>query len=54
MSKMRVVIVLEFDNVKPGSLADEHIVNEVTDECERIRIGFDATECWLDGVKFID
>ena len=52
MSKMQVTIVLEFDGVEPGSPDDERIINEITNECERIRIGFDATDCWLDDAQF--
>ena len=54
MSKMRVTIVLEFDDIQPGSPEDEQIIEEITSECERIQIGFDAQGCWVDDAVYLD
>lgn len=49
---MRVYLAFEFEDVNPGSPEDEQIVDAITQECERMRIAFDARGCWIDDVTF--
>lgn len=53
MSKMRVVVILEFDDVDPGSPEDDNIVNMIGDNCSTIRLEYGASNCWLDDVLFL-
>lgn len=52
MSKMRVVVILEFDDVEPGSPDDEHIVDTITEDTRMLRHDYDASACWVDEVLF--
>jgi hypothetical protein len=45
---MKVLVAFEFDGVDPNSPEADKIVAEITESCETMRIGFDATECWVD------
>ena len=54
MSKMQVFVVLEFDDVEPGSPDDEAILKSVWDACENMRVGFDAQKCHVDHTRFQD
>jgi len=54
---MKVLVAFEFDGVDPNSPEADKIVAEITESCETMRIGFDATECWVDdavGKVFFD
>lgn len=52
MSKMRVVVILEFDDVEPGSPDDEQICNTITEDTRMLRHDYDASACWVDEVLF--
>jgi hypothetical protein len=45
---MRVIVVFDFKYVHPDSEQADKIVEEITESCETMRIGFNATECWVD------
>jgi len=45
---MRVLVTFEFEGVDPDSPEADQIVAEITESCETMRIGFNATECWVD------
>ena len=45
---MRVIVVFEFEGVNPDSEKADQIIEEMTEECETMRIAFDATNCWID------
>jgi hypothetical protein len=47
---MIVYVAFEFEGVDPNSPEADKIVNELTDSCETMRIGFDAMGCWIDDV----
>jgi len=47
---MRAIVIFEFEGVDPNSPEADRIVNELTDSCETMRIGFDAMGCWVDDV----
>jgi hypothetical protein len=50
VSEMRAIVIFEFEGVDPNSPEADKIVNELTDSCETMRIGFDAMGCWVDDV----
>jgi hypothetical protein len=52
MSKMRVVVILEFDDVEPGSPEDGNIVDTITEDTRMLRHDYDASACWVDDVLF--
>jgi len=52
MSKMRVVVILEFDDVEPGSPEDGNIVDTITEDTRMLRHDYDASACWGDDVLF--
>jgi hypothetical protein len=45
---MKVLVAFEFEGVDPNSPEADKIVAEITESCETMRIGFDATNCWVD------
>jgi hypothetical protein len=45
---MRVIVIFEFEGVEPDSPEADQIVGEMTEECERMCIAFDASNCWID------
>ena len=50
-SVLRVVVMLEFNDISdPNSPKADEIVQAVTDECYRMRVAFDANECWVEDV----
>jgi hypothetical protein len=53
MSTLRVTVVFEFNNVEPGTERDESIVMSITEACETMQTGFDASACWVDDAEFI-
>ena len=51
LSVLRVVVMLEFNDISdPNSPKADEIVQAVTDECYRMRVAFDANECWVEDV----
>jgi hypothetical protein len=47
---MIVYVAFEFKGTDPISPEADKIVNEINDSCETMRIGFDASNCWIDDV----
>ena len=52
MSKMRVYVVFEFDDVQEGTESEDWFVDSISEACETMRVGFDAQGCWIDDVVF--
>lgn len=50
---MQVVVIFEFENVEPDTPKEEEILNNISDETERMRIAFDANDCWVDDAYFL-
>lgn len=51
---MRVYIALDFNGVDVDSDMADTIINSITDDCERIRIGLGADLCWIDDAQNTD
>jgi len=51
---MRVYLALNFDGIDCDSDTADAIINSITDECERIRIGLSADACWLEDAQNTD
>ena len=48
---LRVVVVFEFNNVgDPDNPSADEIVQAISSECETMKIGFDASACYIDEV----
>jgi hypothetical protein len=47
---MIVYVAFEFEGVDPNSPEADEIVQQITESCETMRIGFDANACWVDDV----
>jgi hypothetical protein len=45
---MRVIVIFEFEDIEPDSGEADRIIEEMTEECETMRIAFDASNCWID------
>ena len=45
---MRVIVIFEFEGVKPNSRKADKIVQSITNSCETMQVGFDAQACWVD------
>ena len=50
---MQVLVLFEFENVEPDTPKEEEILNNISDETERMRIAFDANDCWVDDAYFL-
>lgn len=48
---MIVYVAFKFDGVSPDSPQADAVVEEITEACETMRVGFDATECWVDDAE---
>ena len=48
---MRVYLALDFDGVDCDSDMADKIINSITEECDRIRIGFSADLCYVDDAQ---
>lgn len=48
---MRVYIALDFNGVDADSDTADAIINSITEECERIRVGLSADACWVDDAQ---
>ena len=53
MAKIKVLVAFEFD-VEPESEEEEHIIEAVTNDCETMRVAFDAQGCWIDDVIYLE
>jgi hypothetical protein len=52
---MRVIVIFEFEGIEPNSGEADKIIEDMTEECETMRIAFDASNCWIDDcVAWID
>ena len=51
---MKVLVAFEFEGIDPDSLEADEIVAEITESCETMRIGFNATDCWVDNAHSDD
>jgi hypothetical protein len=49
---MRVIVIFEFEGVHPESDKANQIVAEITESCETMQVGFDATACWVQDVEY--
>jgi len=48
---MKVVVIFEFDNIKDvDSPEASAIVQAITESCETMQVGFDASNCWVEDV----
>ena len=45
---MRVIVIFEFEDIEPNSSEADQIIEEMTEECETMRIAFDASNCYID------
>lgn len=48
---MIVYVAFKFEEVDPDSERADEIVREITESCETMQIGFDASACWVDDVQ---
>ena len=51
---MIVYVAFEFEEVEPNSKRADEIVREITESCETMQIGFDASGCWVDNAHGSD
>ncbi len=54
MAKIRVLVTFEFDEVNPGSPEEDEIVQTITEARETMQTGFDAQDCWVDDVVYVE
>lgn len=47
---MRVIVCIEFEGVECNSENADAIVESITESCEHMQVGFDATNCYVDEV----
>jgi hypothetical protein len=45
-TKTIVYVAFEFEGIEPNSEAADQLMNEITESCETMRIGFNASDCW--------
>ena len=50
MTKMRVMVAFEFDDMDPESDKADLIIQAINSECGVMRVAFDAESCWVDDV----
>jgi hypothetical protein len=48
---MRVYLAIEFNDVDADSEMADTIINSITEECDRIRIGLNADLCYVDDAQ---
>ena len=44
---MKVLVIFHFDEVSANSAEAESIVSQITESCEFMQVGFDASGCWV-------
>jgi hypothetical protein len=54
MTKVRVLVAFEFEYISPTSPEEEAIIQAITEECETMRIAFDAQSCFVDEVLYLE
>ena len=48
---MKVIVIFDFKEiVDPGSTDADKVVEDLTNECEKLRDEFGADACWVDDV----
>ena len=48
---MKVIVVFEFDEISdPNSPEATQVVQAITEDCETMQVGFDASGCWVQEV----
>jgi len=48
---MKVLVVFEFENISDiESVEASAVVQSITESCETMQVGFDATNCWVQEV----
>jgi hypothetical protein len=48
---MKVIVVFEFDEIgDPNSPEATKVVQAITEDCETMQVGFDASGCWVQEV----
>ena len=45
---MKVIVVFEFEDVEVNSPRADEIVQDITDECYRMKVAFDANACYVE------
>ena len=45
---MRVIVCIEFEGVECNSEKADAIVESITESCEHMQVGFNATTCYVD------
>jgi len=44
---MRVIICLEFNDIECNSDKGDMIIQSITQDCETMQVGFDASSCYI-------
>jgi hypothetical protein len=47
---MRVVLILDFPEVNANSPEADLLIQSITEDCETMRVAFDAHACWVQEV----
>ena len=47
---MKVIVIFEYEGVDCNSEEADKIVENISESCETMGIGLDATNCWVDDV----
>ena len=45
---MKVIVIFEFEGVDPNSEQADQIVEGISEACETMGVGFDASSCYVD------
>ena len=45
---MRVIVIFEFEGVYADGEEADQIVEQISESCETMQVGFDASACWVD------
>jgi hypothetical protein len=52
-SCMQVVVIFEFENVEQNTPKEGEIISSLLEETERMRVAFDANDCWVNNAYFL-
>ena len=47
---MKVLLILEFEDIEPNSPEADSIVCEISKSCETMQVAFDANSCYIEEV----
>jgi hypothetical protein len=50
---MQVVVIFEFENVEQNTPKEGEIISSILEETERMRVAFDANDCWVNNAYFL-